>query len=161
MPKTWTDEQKAKACEEILTQVATGKSLRAICGRGDEWIPPEATFRGWVDNDLDLAAQYTRARADRADAIFEECLVIADKQGADVETVDGVETVNHNVIQRARLQIDTRRWFLSKMQPKKYGEKLAIGGAEDLPPIQTIDPARISTEALREIMAAVNETDER
>lgn len=137
MGRTWSDEEKAKACEEILKEIASGKSLRAVCRSGDDWIPPESTFREWVDADPELAAQYARARDDRADVIFEECLIIADSQEGDVIKVDGQDAPNHDAIQRAKLRIDTRKWMLGKMQPKKYGDKLAIGGADDLPPIQT------------------------
>ena len=135
----WTPEQKAKACDEILSQVRSGKSLRAACRDGDDWIPPEATFRMWCDSDADLSAQYTRAREERAEAIFEECLEIADKQGADVVTVDGVDVVDHNVIARARLQVDTRKWMLGKMQPKKYGDKLELEHAGKVELIPTIN----------------------
>jgi acyl-CoA thioesterase FadM len=32
--------------------------------------------------------------------------------------------VNHSAIARAKLQVDTRKWIMSKMAPKKYGEKI-------------------------------------
>lgn len=34
-----------------------------------------------------------------------------------------------------RLKADNRKWLLSKLAPKKYGDKLQLGGADDLPPI--------------------------
>lgn len=126
MPVKWTPEQKAKACEEILAKVSQGQSLIGACRNGDDWTPAEATFRLWCDQDPELAARYTRARDDRADKIFEECLAIADSQEGDVVLVDGVEQVNHDAIQRARLRIDTRKWMLGKMQPKVYGDKLDL-----------------------------------
>ena len=152
MSKDWTIEQKAKACAEILAQIAKGSSLRAVCEKGDDWIPPESTFRLWCDADNDLAAQYTRAREDRADLIFEECLEIADKQGADVVIADGMETVNHNVIARAKLQIDTRKWMLGKMQPKKYGEKLELSGNAE-------SPLKVVTEIRRVIVRPNNDSN--
>ena len=131
MPIKWTDEQKAKACEEILARVRSGLSLRAACD-GDDWMPAEATFRLWCDSDADLSAQYTSAREARAELLFEQCLDIADQYEQAEEKLEG--GTDH--INRARLRIDTRKWMLGKMQPKKYGDKLAIGGADDLPPIQ-------------------------
>jgi hypothetical protein len=125
MPIKWTDEQKAKACEEILARVRGGMSLSKAC-IGDDWIPPRKTFELWCDQDEGLAADYAHAREARADAIFEECLEISDRQGADVVTVDGVDVIDHNVIARNKLMIDTRRWMLGKMQPKKYGDKLDV-----------------------------------
>jgi hypothetical protein len=32
--------------------------------------------------------------------------------------------------------VDVRKWVASKMKPKKYGEKIAIGGDEALWPIE-------------------------
>lgn len=124
----WNPEQKAKACEEILAKVAKGASLNSICKNGDDWIPPRKTFDMWCDNDADLSAKYARAREDRAEVIFEECIAIADSQEGDVILVDGVEQINHDFISRAKLRIDTRKWMIGKMQPKKYGDKLEIGG---------------------------------
>jgi hypothetical protein len=125
MARQWTDDQKDKACAEVIARVSNGMSLSKAC-MGDDWLPPRKTFEGWCDADPLLAAEYARAREDRADAIFEECIEIADRQGADVVTFDGVDTIDHNVIARNKLMIDTRRWMLGKMQPKKYGDKLDV-----------------------------------
>lgn len=133
MSRDWTPEQKAKACAEILAQIAEGLSLRAVCRKGDDWTPTESTFRDWCGEDADLAAQYIRAREDRAELIFEQCLIIADSQEGDVVIVDGVEQANHDAIARAKLKIDTRKWMLGKMQPKKYGEKLELSGNAESP----------------------------
>jgi hypothetical protein len=31
-------------------------------------------------------------------------------------------------IQKHKLQVDTRKWLLSKLAPKKYGDKLEVSG---------------------------------
>lgn len=133
MANQWTDEQKAKACEEILAEVAKGRGLNTICKNSDDWVPSESTFRYWCDIDADLSAKYAQAREARAEVIFEQCLDIADSQENDVYIdVNGVEQTNHDVIGRAKLRIDTRRWMLGKMQPKVYGDKLDLGGSVGL-----------------------------
>jgi hypothetical protein len=43
-----------------------------------------------------------------------------------INPITGEEQINHNVIQRNKLQIDARKWMLGKMQPKKYGDKLDV-----------------------------------
>lgn len=53
--------------------------------------------------------------------MFEQMLDIADGSSEDV--------------QRDRLRVDTRKWALSRMSPRKYGDKLALGGDEDGAPI--------------------------
>jgi hypothetical protein len=132
MGRAFTPEQKAKACEEILAKVKGGMSLRAACESGDDRTPTESTFRDWCDDDKELSAQYARAREARAEKIFEECLSIADSQEGDVIEVDGIKQPNHDLIQRARLRIDTRKWMLGKMQPKVYGDKLDLNHGGNL-----------------------------
>lgn len=102
-------------------------------------------FRWMVAQATDAQRQdYARSYMDRADVLFEECLNIADDSTDDVmfltaEDNDGDSgraIIKHSAIQRARLRVDTRKWAIGKMNPKKYSDKIAIGGADDLPPIQ-------------------------
>jgi hypothetical protein len=158
MGRTWSAAEKATASAEILVRVAGGKSLLAACSNGDDWVPSETTFRRWCDADDDLAAKYARAREDRADVIFEECKEIADRQGADVVTVDGVDVIDHNVIARNKLMIDTRKWMLGKMQPKKYGDKILHGSDPEnpLPQHKTIIATMTPQEAAEAYAATLN-----
>jgi hypothetical protein len=39
-----------------------------------------------------------------------------------------VLAVDHDHIQRSRLRVDTRKWLLSEMSPKVYGDRLALAG---------------------------------
>ena len=60
----------------------------------------------------------------RPEALFERILEIADDSRGDwVEATDGWR-VNHENIQRARLRIDAIKWQLSKMYPRKYGDRI-------------------------------------
>lgn len=61
----------------------------------------------------------------------EDILDIADDGTNDYmmrERPDGTEyeLVNSEHIQRSRLRVDTRKWLMAKMKPKKYGEKLDL-----------------------------------
>ncbi len=59
------------------------------------------------------------------EALAEEILEIADDGSNDTyETEDGHEKVNTDVINRSRLRVDTRKWLMSKLAPKKYGDKV-------------------------------------
>ena len=65
--------------------------------------------------------------------IFEDILVIADKQDKDVSiNEEGFEVVNHNVHARSKIMIDARKWMLGKMNPKKYGDKIETTGTQDV-----------------------------
>lgn len=57
------------------------------------------------------------------DAMADEILVIADDGTGDSWTDDdGVVRTNHDVIARSKLRVDTRKWLMSKLAPKKYGD---------------------------------------
>ena len=83
--------------------------------------------------------QYAKARELQADTIFDEMFDIADDGSNDwmlkKSGDDEIEVLNHEHVQRSRLRIDTRKWALARMAPKKYGEKLetTLKGDEDAP----------------------------
>ena len=95
----------------IIERLASGESLRKICS--DEGMPAESTVRLWATSDRDgFHARYTRAREFQMDALSEDLLEIADNAKADV--------------QRSRLQVDTRKWLMSKIAPKRFGDRVAM-----------------------------------
>ncbi|WP_325052321.1 terminase small subunit-like protein [Sinorhizobium meliloti] len=115
----------AETREKLLEKLSIGKSLREICSA--EGMPSESLVRKWVMKDEDFGAQYARAREAGMEALADEILQIADSQEGDVITTeDGREIVNHDAIQRARLRVDTRKWLMSKIAPKKYGDRLDL-----------------------------------
>ena len=77
---------------------------------------------------------YAHAREVRADTLFEELLTIAD-YGVNDMIIDeeGNSRTDHDVIARSRLKVDTRKWVISKMVPKKYGDKLELSGDANSP----------------------------
>lgn len=80
----------------------------------------------WLRSDEAFALQYARAREIQADVLFDEIHHIADtpKRGFKTTRKGGVvETVEGDMIEHRRLQIDARKWLLGKMAPKKYGDR--------------------------------------
>ncbi len=110
--------------KEICKQISEeGKPIRKVLLQ--EGMPKNETFYKWLDEDEEKAKQYMRACKKRADVIFEEIVTIADDQESDTyKNQDGVEVINHNVINRSRLRVDARKWVVSKMNPKKYGDRI-------------------------------------
>ena len=118
--------------EEIATticrRIANGESLRRICNEDE--MPGRQTVLDWL-NDPEresFRAKYARAREDQQDFHAEEILEIADDGKNDwmarQQGEDTVEVANHEHIQRSKLRVDARKWLMSKLAPKKYGEKL-------------------------------------
>lgn len=126
----YSENRKTEKFEEIKKRVISGESLRNIL-KGKE-MPSPTTFYTWLSEDEKKLEQYARITQIRADLIFEDMLNIADKTDKDViVSSDGKEIINHNVINRDRLRIDTRKWILSKLHPKKYGDKLDLTTANE------------------------------
>jgi len=118
----------------ICLRMAEGESLRKICA--DDGMPSQSMVFRWLAQDDTFREQYARARESQADFLAEEILEIADESTSDTYTDEnGNERVNNEVVARSRLRVDARKWLASKMAPKKYGDKVAIGGADDLPPV--------------------------
>ncbi len=125
-PSLYTDALAAEICRRL----AEGETLRSVCR--DEAMPDKATVLRWLADKAkaDFRAQYTYAREMQADALFDEALVIADDASGDwVVGQDGKKTLDHENIQRSRLRVDTRKWAAGKLAPKKYGDKLDLGGS--------------------------------
>jgi hypothetical protein len=141
----WTPENKLIAVELICSRVMFGESIRSILNdrRDKEVYPNRKDFYEWVSADKQLCDQYARAMEIRMDDMAEDTLQIADGEGDDIITLpDGREFENQKVIARDRLKVDTRKWLMSKMYPKKYGEKISqeLTGKDgkDLIPERTI-----------------------
>ncbi len=128
-PSLYTEELGLAICR----QIAAGKSLRAICEA--EGMPDESTVRAWAIEDVGgFYPHYARAREIQAEKWADEIIEISDDSSGDIGTdEDGNEIVNHDVVQRSRLRVDTRKWVLSKVLPKKYGESTTIKGDKDNP----------------------------
>jgi hypothetical protein len=156
-PTTYSDDVADKMCDMI----AEGWSVRQICMQ--DGMPEQATFYRWLLNQPWLQDKYARAKEAQMDHFNEEIIDIADDGSNDWierERQNGSTFValNEEALGRARLRIDTRKWLMAKHKPRKYGEKLAVGGADDLPPVamqQTINVAVLSLEQLEALQAAL------
>jgi hypothetical protein len=144
-------EYTADTADAICARLAQGESLRSVCR--DESMPSVQTVFTWMRRFPEFLEQYARAKEESADALTDEILEIADdgrndwmqRFNADGEAIGW--QVNGEHIQRSRVRIDSRKWLASKLKPKKYGDKLAVGGADDLPPVQVQEIAIRSIDA--------------
>lgn len=115
-------EQIEEIFTKILFKIESGESIRSILK--EKGMPSNAIFYSWIDSDSDKLKRYARACELRADAIFEEILEIADDSSGDLKVNDkGEETIDNEFVQRSRLRVDARKWIVSKLNPKKYGDK--------------------------------------
>jgi len=122
-PTSYTQEIADEICEHL----SLGESIRTVCK--PEHMPSIATFYSWLRTYDEFLEQYARAKQESADAMAEDILDIADDGTNDYmerKNKDGstCEVVNSEVLQRSRLRVDTRKWLMAKMKPKKYGDRI-------------------------------------
>ena len=106
----------------------------SICA--SEGMPVTSVVYNWLTVDKEFSDRYARAREQQAEHYLDEIIAISDDVTLD-EIIDGEGNprTNHEAIQRSRLKVDTRKWAMSKLAPKKYGDKIqqeivgANGGA--------------------------------
>jgi hypothetical protein len=124
----------------ICTRIAEGESLREIVK--SVGMPDRSAVYDWLLRHPEFADQYTRAREEQADTLADEIIAIADESPATVEVRDKEGNVldvkiDSGYVNYQRQRIDARKWTAMKLKPKKYGDKLALGGDADAPPIKT------------------------
>lgn len=111
------NEERKELANQVIDLMTEGHSTRTACKMVGL---PMGTFLRWCDNDAALADQYARARAILIEHMAEDTLDIADEA---VGTTDNGST-DSGAVAKQRLQVETRKWLLSKLAPKKYGDKI-------------------------------------
>jgi hypothetical protein len=120
-----SEENRARAAL-VFARMREGLSLRRACA-AEGW--DHAALLKLLPEDEDLAHQYARAREDCQDAIAEEIIAIADEDPG-TTPVGGTDS---GAVQHQRLRVDARKWLLSKLAPKRYGDRLEVAGDPDAP----------------------------
>lgn len=117
-------EEREETFNSIIKFISEGNSLKESC---DKARITTKTFHQWVNKDDEKSNLYAHAREERADLLFEEILEIADSAVKDTYEDDNGQTrTDHEAIQRSKLRVDARKWMLSKMNPKKYSDKIQV-----------------------------------
>lgn len=132
--------RSAKLADEICERLAQGQSLREICLA--DGIPHISTICRWLAEDAIFREQYARARDAQADFYAEEIIEISDDASNDWMERAGKDdspgwVVNGEHIQRSKLRVDTRKWLMARMAPKKFGDRVeqVHSGNPDAPPV--------------------------
>lgn len=116
----YTDEERESWIQKILDAAEDGIGLKTIC---DEMKFYRSTFLDWCDADPALDDRYKRARArgirNRAEGLPK---IAREAIGQPAEVVGAY-----------RLLIDAEKWYLSKILPKEFGDKLELAGNQESP----------------------------
>jgi len=155
-PTIYTPELAATLC----SQLALGRSLRSVCK--DEGMPDISIIFDWFHKFPEFTEQYARAKEESADAMAEEILDIANnpelgeivtvKSGDDDKEESGsTETKTIDMLGHRKLKIETRKWLMSKMKPKKYGDKLDLTSGD-----KPLAPAATTAEIVATVQEIIN-----
>jgi len=114
-------KRSAKLEREICNWVALGGTLRDFCRQPGR--PAPATVYEWLQHDAAFSGRFAKCRLVGFDQIAEDALALADEPPA---MVDGRVDGGH--VAWTRTRIWTRLQLLSKWDPRRYGNKLAVDG---------------------------------
>ncbi len=127
-PSDYTQETALALCERM----SMGESLTKICQ--SEGMPAKQTVLRWLARYEEFRTQYAKARELSQDAMAEEYFEILDEEPP--RKPDG--SIDAAAVTWAKNRADARKWYLSKIAPKRYGDKLettllgADGGPVDV-----------------------------
>ena len=128
-PSSYDPDIASEICTLIST---TTQSLAAICASSKRY-PTDRTYYRWLLAHDDLRQLYARARESQMELMAAQILEIADDSSQDtIETPKGAR-INREWVERTRLRVDTRKWLMSKLAPRKYGERITHAGDSDQP----------------------------
>ena len=132
VPTHFTQEEKDRLIPLILDKLEEGKSLWTAV-REVEGAPTAPVFQRWVREDDNLTKLYAASRLRGYLMFAEDLQEIADNPHEGITTVitrkeDGVEEriTKEDMIGHRTLQIATRKWLLSKMVPKVFGDRISL-----------------------------------
>lgn len=121
-PSSYTPALATEICERL----AAGESLLSICR--SEHMPSDASVRRWVIEDIQsFSSEYARARDLGLEHCAEEIIAIADDRSDDPKS--------------RQVRLDARKWYLSKIAPKRYGDRLELAGDPEAPVAAFVIPA--------------------
>lgn len=151
-PSLYSLELATTICERI----SSGESLRQVCR--DESMPCTATVMKWALEIPEFSEQYAKARSMLMEHWAEDILDISDDGSNDWMKNNDPENFGYRTngehINRSRLRVDTRKWLLSKLAAKKYGDRISAElSGKDGGPIETADMTE--TEIARRIAFAL------
>jgi hypothetical protein len=122
-PSKFSDALADEICELLMS----GMPLTQICR--DPKFPDSVTVYRWLEKHEAFRNKYRSARDVQAEHYLDKIIEVASDSRNDwVEVEDArgnVRTVlDSDHVQRSRLICDNLKWVMSRIAPKKYGDKI-------------------------------------
>lgn len=121
-----TARYTAETADYILSQLAQGRPLDQICK--EPGMPTAGAVVQWAVYDVDgFGDRYRNACQIRAEVLIDQIISIADDSSEDYSLdEDGKPVFNSDKVMRDKLKIETRKWYVGKILPKKYGDAILL-----------------------------------
>lgn len=148
MPGTDLSDFNQEIADKFCDAIATGnKGIARLCFENKDF-PNSRKIYEWLDSNEAFARQYARAKSEQIHRLGEEILAIADDTQYDelceqyIPTAERneegkvvfikVKKVNKQFVESKRQMIDARKWLMSKLMPKVYGDKIEVADDKKL-----------------------------
>jgi cell division protein YceG involved in septum cleavage len=150
----------ANNAERICALLIEGYTLRQIAR--ELGFRSASAIVNWANEDATFRERYARAMELRCERMAEEILEISDNGSNDWMEREGLIVPDHENVQRSRLRVDSRKWLLSKMMPKKYGDRVTteVTGDPNAPLLTRIELVAVAPKSQPEDLPASNGSDE-
>ncbi len=125
MSQRYTESDKLVEANKVVALVPT-MSMRKACKKSGVSM---TSFHRWIVDNAELRKQYVHARSLYHEQLADEILTISEEKIG----TDWQGKTDNGKVQQNRLRIDSRKWLLSKLAPKKYGDRLTVAGDDDNP----------------------------
>ena len=142
----YTDKKKKEIFDKVIERISEkGEALRVILS--EKGMPSTQTFYIWLEentttdeNGVEIPSEesklYTRACDIRTETKFQS---IEEDYSETPQRDEATGKIDPAWVQLQRLKIDSKKWELSKLMPKKYGDKSSIELDGNLNSTITID----------------------
>ena len=119
--KIWDEETVEEVLSELAMDAETGSLKKILDDRGLD----SGSFYSLMRRVPSVKDAYDEAREIQAEVMADQMLEIAKYGENDVYTDSkGNKRVDHDVIQRSKLRVDTIKWIMSKMHYQRFGDKI-------------------------------------
>lgn len=116
-PPLYTPELATELCKRIAS---CSHGIHVICAAED--MPSVTTVYEWLYEYPEFAERYARARTAQSEVLAQDIIRLSDEAN-----------LTHEHINKAKLQVDSRKWVASKLNPKKWGDGMVLRGDKDNP----------------------------
>jgi|ERR1700761_79346 len=119
-PSIYTEELGDEICLKIAT---TCESIPDLCKSNPHWPSVNAIYE-WRILRKDFGDKYARAKSLQVECLVNKAQELAKSRDYFYINDKGEKVPNPCYVPAARLEIDTIKWFASKLAPKIYGDKI-------------------------------------